>query len=129
MVYGQYGTYRVEGARQLRRTLREAGDDMADLKRAHGDASNVAAQAGAARAPRRSGALAADVRSSGTKTAGIIRAGRARIPYANPIHWGWFQRGIKPQPFLSRGAQASESVWLAIFEQHRDEILSRVRGI
>lgn len=119
----------VEGAARLRRTLREAGDDMADLKRAHAESSAIAAQAAAARAPRRSGALAADVRSSGTKTAGIIRAGRARIPYANPIHWGWFKRGIAPQPFMSQGAQASESVWLAIFEQHRDTILSRVRGI
>jgi hypothetical protein len=22
------------------------------------------------------------------------------VPYANPIHWGWFKRNIKPQPFF-----------------------------
>jgi hypothetical protein len=23
-----------------------------------------------------------------------------RVPYANPIHWGWFRRHIRPQPFF-----------------------------
>lgn len=38
-----------------------------------------------------------------------VRGGGARVPYANPIHWGWFydknnfvKKRIKPNPFLSR---------------------------
>ena len=33
-------------------------------------------------------------------SAGNNRTGRSAVPYANPIHWGWFKRNIKPQPFF-----------------------------
>lgn len=120
---------RVEGAARLRRTLREAGDDLADMKAAHKRAAQIAANASADLAPKRSGRLADTIRSSGTKTAGTIRAGRASVPYANPIHWGWFRRGIQPQPFLSRGARDSEGRWIREYEDYLDTALEKVEGI
>lgn len=120
---------KVEGLRQLRKTLREAGDDLSDLKALNKEAADIAARASAARAPVRSGKLKASIRSSGTKTAGIVRAGKKAVPYAGPIHWGWFKRNIKPQPFISNGAKDSEGQWLPIYEQGIDGIVRKVEGI
>lgn len=118
----------VEGARQLRKTLRAAGDDLADLKDANQQAANIAATAAKARAPRRSGTLAGDIRASGTKTAGIVRAGRKKIPYAGPIHWGWPARGITAQPYMTEGAQSTESIWVPLYQQLMDDALKKVKG-
>lgn len=54
-------------------------------------------------APVRTGALRNSIRLSVTTKGISIKAGNnGNIPYANPIHWGWFKRHIKPQPFLAK---------------------------
>lgn len=118
----------VDGARELRRTLRAAGDDLEDLKAANLQAAQIAATAARARAPRLTGQLAGDIRASGTKTAGTIRAGRKKIPYAGPIHWGWPARGIEARPYITEGAQATESIWVPLYQELMDEALSKVKG-
>lgn len=122
-------TVQVEGARRLRSTLRAAGDDLADLKQAHADAAQIATAAGKAGAPRLSGRLAGTVRGSGTKTAAIIRASTKAVPYANPIHWGWHRHHIKPNPWLSLAAQATEPEWTAVYMSAVDKAISQVKGI
>jgi hypothetical protein len=117
---------RVEGARQLRRALSRAGDDLSDFRDANAEVARIAGAAGRSRAPRRTGTLAASVRTSGTKTQAVVRAGGARVPYAGPIHWGWAARHIAPHPFLSEGAQATEPVWLAVYMAKIDRIIARV---
>jgi len=125
------GEVRFEGARRLRSTLRRAGDDLTDMRRAHGFAALIAANAARGIAPvGRTGRLAASVRSTGTKTAGIIRAGNnSSVPYGPPVHWGWPRRGIPANPFLSRGAQQSESRWLPVYQTYIDNALNRIEGI
>lgn len=118
----------VEGLRRLRKTLREAGDDLSDLKELNAKAAEIAANASADLAPSRTGRLKKTIRSSGTKTAGIIRAGTKKVPYAGPIHWGWKKRKIKPNPFMSDGAQDSKGEWLPIYEAGLDGILYRIDG-
>lgn len=129
----------VEGARELRRTLRRAGSDLKDLKKANAKAANIAAIASASLAPKRSGRLAQTIRSSGTNTAGIIRAGTARVPYANAVHWGrkmWPNRTspravrsmVTPNPFISDGARNSEGRWRPVYESELEEIIFRIRG-
>lgn len=120
---------RVEGGARLRRTLKAAAGDLGDLKAAHAAAAKIAQTAAAGLAPVRSGALKASLRSSGTGREGIIRAGKASVPYAAPIHWGWAARGIAPNPFISEGAQASEPIWLEVFESDLDKILDQVKGL
>ena len=130
---------RVYGARDLRRSLNDAGDGMTELKAANRAAAETAARASAALAQKLTGALAATIRASGTKTAGIIRAGRKSVPYAAPIHWGWPTRPdpllsiyggpIEAQPFLSDGAQSSEGTWLPEYVQTVNGLIRRVKGI
>lgn len=130
----------IVGARQLRRSLKAAGDDLTDLKAANAEAARIAASASADLAPRGpSGRLQATIRSAGTKTAGIVRAGNKRVPYAAAVHWGrnyWpnaqHARRTKskttPQPFISEGAQNSEGQWLPVYERTVEGIIQRVQG-
>ncbi|WP_314148238.1 HK97 gp10 family phage protein [uncultured Leifsonia sp.] len=121
--------YEVRGGRQLRKSLRTAGDDLADLKDVHKQAAAIAADRAADRAPRRSGRLAATIRAAGTKTAGIVRVGNnTRVPYAPVIHWGWKRRHITANPFASRGAQESEPRWLPLYERYVDTTLDKIKG-
>lgn len=123
------GMVEIEGARRLRSTMRRAGLDLEDLKAAHARAAQIASNAAAARAPVRSGTLAGTVRSSGTKTAGIVRAGFARVPYAGPIHWGWPARGIPANTFITDAAQDTETVWLAIYEKAVESAIDQIKGL
>lgn len=128
-----YQGLKIEGARQLRRTLREAGSDLTDLKAANAQAASIVSSRAKSWAPTRTGRLQSSVRSSGTKTAGIVRAGNNRksksgVPYAAPIHWGWKARNIKANPFLSYSAQATESTWIRLYEQLVNKALSKVKG-
>lgn len=123
--------YEVQGGRQLRKSLRAAGEDLTDLRDAHKEAASIAAAAAADRAPiGPTGRLSKSIRGAGTKSAGIIRAGNnTTVPYGPPIHWGWYARHITPQPFLTEGARASEPRWVPVFERVLDSALDRVKGI
>jgi hypothetical protein len=55
------------------------------------------------------GALRDSIRIADITTSVRIRAGMKRIPYANPVHWGWFRdkktgirRNILPNPWMAR---------------------------
>lgn len=129
-----YAGLKLEGGRNLRRTLKQAGSDLQELKAANAAAANIVAGRAAGWAPVQTGRLASTVRSSGTKTAGIVRAGNNRksatgVPYAAPIHWGWRARNIKPNPFLSYSAQATEPTWLTLYTNLVDKAISKVKGI
>lgn len=119
----------VEGARKLRATLAKAGRDLGDLKAAHADAGRIAETGARGRVPRLTGTLAGTIRSSGTKTAAIIRAGRSAVPYAGPIHWGWPGHNILANPFLTDGAQDTEHQWVDVYERAIDEALDQIKGI
>lgn len=118
----------VEGAAQLRRTLRAAGDDLQDLSEAHKQVGTFVTNAAAPRAPRRSGALAASGRPGGGKTGALIRYGGARVPYARPIHWGWPARNIKAQPWAYKTAIDTRPQWTAIYTAAVDKVLARIKG-
>lgn len=99
----------VEGLNQVVRGLKRTGDNSEDLKKAFKTIATRGAQESKARAPRRSGALAASVRPANRSNAAVINAGNARVPYAGPIHWGWPRRNITAQPFIVETAASLES--------------------
>lgn len=121
--------HQVDGGRELRRSLRAAGDDFTDLKDAHREAAQIAMHASADLAPSVSGRLKVTLRAAGTKTAGILRAGKKAVPYAGPIHWGWPKRNITAQPFMATGAKNSEGQWVRVFEDRIDEITNKIKGV
>ena len=123
------GTIRVEGARQLRRTLKRAGDNLDDLKDAHAAAGAIVVGAARVSGPRRSGALVGTLRASRAAASATIRAGSASVPYAGVIHWGWTGHHIRAQPWVSAAAQATEPAWTAAYASAVDRVLATVKGV
>lgn len=119
---------RVEGARELRRTLRAAGDELLELKRAHEAAGRIAVPASRGAAPVATGRLAGSVRAGVAAASLTIRAGGAAVPYAGPIHWGWSKRNIKANPFIVRAVDRRRDAMVAAYEHGVDRILARIRG-
>jgi hypothetical protein len=119
----------VTGARQLRRALKDAGVSVQDLKDAHKAVAEDVARASAPRAPRRTGALAASVRPSGTQAGALVRAGNGRtVPYAAPVHWGWPARNITAQPWIYRTAEDRQPQWEDQYLRALEAIIRTVEG-
>lgn len=79
----------IDGAQDLRRRLRRAGDDLTQLREVHTEIGKRVAALAKPRAPiGPTGNLAATVRASGSKTTATVRMGSKRVPYANAVHWG-----------------------------------------
>ena len=91
---------KATGVKELRRELRRMGDDLEALKTLNLDVATMVAERAKDIVPRRTGNLADTIRPAGTKTAGRVRAGFKRVPYAGVIHFGFPARRIQPQPFL-----------------------------
>ncbi|MGO3832662.1 MAG: hypothetical protein ACTJGT_01740 [Microbacteriaceae bacterium] len=135
-VGGEGGQDVVKGGARLRRTLKKAGQDLEDLKAAHAAAAKVVAPEAAGRAPKSTGALASTARSSGTKTAGFVRFGSKRVPYAGVIHFGteratsdfWKRRPIKGRPFALEAAEATEPKWGRIYLEAVEKAISHIQG-
>lgn len=121
--------FRVDGARELRRTLKAAGRDLGDLKEAHGSAGAVILPRVKGKAPRRSGRLAGNIRASAAATSLTVRAGGARVPYAGPIHWGWKKRNIKAQPWITEEIRSTQPVLVAVYQAAVGRIIRTVRGV
>jgi hypothetical protein len=119
----------VEGARELRKALKKAGEDLGDLKALNAAIGNVVVAAARGKAPTRTGALAGSLRSANIVGGVTVRAGSAGVPYAGPIHWGWPSRNIKAQPFVVEAAQTTEAEWVAMYEAEVDRILEKVEGL
>ena len=119
---------RVDGARQLRTSMKAAGVDLSDLNAVNKQTASLVSAKATSGAPRRTGALAATVRPAGTRTAAIVRAGRATVPYANVIEWGWKARNIEAQPFVKEAAHSTEPEWTSFYETAIAKIIDRIRG-
>jgi hypothetical protein len=104
----------VEGLKGLVRALKRAGADdlLAALKSANAEAAKTVEETARPDVPSRSGKLVGSLRSSATPRAGVVRIGKASVPYAGPIHFGWPARNIAPRPFLYEA-----------LDQRADEIL------
>lgn len=136
----------VEGARELRRQLKAAGDDLTEMKAIHHKVGSLVAKTSKILAPRSpdSTHIAETTRASQTKTASVVKVGNNRkkgnasFPYANPIHWGWFTRpnpakgwrggAIKPRFWVSRAAAQTEPEWFRIYEDYVNKTLDQVKG-
>ena len=118
----------VKGSAQLARSLRKAGADAKDLKAVNRKAADLVVPAAQSQVPVRSGRLAKTIRAGATQKAGVIRAGRASVPYAGPIHWGCPGHHIQPHPYLADAAKATEPAWVNLYETEIKRIIEQVQG-
>jgi len=121
-------TIEVVGARELRATLKRAGDDLQDFKTAHSEVGRLVGSSAQIRAPKRTGTLAASMRAGAGATSATVKFGSTSVPYAGVIHWGWSAHNIAANPFASEAAEETEPVWLPVYQRRIDQILARVQG-
>ena len=97
---------KVTNLREINKALRNIGTPNDAIKKAGKESGELVANEARSLVPVRSGALRNSIRVSAllsgkvSVSAGNNRTTKSGIPYANPIHWGWFKRNIKPQPFF-----------------------------
>jgi HK97 gp10 family phage protein len=112
---------KVDGMAGLIRALKAVGTPVEAIQEANQAVGGMVVRTARNIAPVRSGALRDTIKMGKATTNIKIRAGLKRVPYANPIHWGWFYdrnnfitKNIKPNPFMSRA-----------LGYNRDEILTK----
>jgi hypothetical protein len=114
----------VEGLATLQATLAAADAQLSDLDQA-ANARLVQSRA-QARAPKRTGRLAASVQASS------LGKGQAQVAsslvYAPVIHYGWPAHSITPNPFLESAANDSVPLVQAQSLRQVNTILGHVRG-
>jgi phage gpG-like protein len=118
----------VVGAKELRRTLRKAGDDLSDFAQANAEAGRIVAGEAPNWIRSRSGALAGSIRPGAAKTQAVVRAGGARIPYAGVVEWGWPARHIRPRPYLTTAAKVTEPTWTGAYLTRLEAIVGKIKG-
>lgn len=123
---GRGPALQVEGARQLRKSLAAAGIQLQDLKDAHRQLAEYVV--GVQRPPVRTGRLATTVRAGATKNSAIVRAGGTRIPYAAVIHWGWENRHIVANKWLTRAVDERQEIIEEKYLRVLEAIIDTIEG-
>lgn len=125
---GRRPALEVDGLATLKRSMRAAGVSLQDLKDAHNQVAQMVVRAASPNAPRRTGALASSTRGTGQAGAAVVRAGRASVKYAGPIHWGWDKRHIKAQPWIYEAAIDSQDQWTGLYLRALQHIIDSIEG-
>ena len=99
---------KVKNLKEITKALKAIGVPNEAVKAAGKESAEAVMTEARSLVPVRSGKLrdsirlASNARGRVTIQAGNNRTSKSGVPYANPIHWGWFRRGIKPNPFFSK---------------------------
>ena len=118
----------VEGLREKVKQLEALGLEVDDLKDAFAAIAAEGANLASRLAPRRSGKLASSVRGNRAKGKAVVTAGRATVPYAGPINYGWRKRSIAPAAFMQRADAQLEDRAAALLEENLNQAINR-RGL
>lgn len=101
---------KVKGLKAANRALQDIGVPASEIKQAGTEAGEIVANEARTLVPVRTGALRDSVRVSKALNKVSVMAGNSgKIPYANPIHWGWYKRHIKPNPFFVKALGITRS--------------------
>lgn len=112
---------RVEGLNKAIRSLQEYGVDVSDLKATFADIASDGARLASSFAPARTGRLRHTVRGNKAKNKAVVIAGRARVPWAGPINYGWPARSIHRSLFMQRADAALEPDAIRLLESGLEE--------
>ena len=115
---------KVKNLREINKALDAIGVPKDAIKDAGKESGALVANEARGLVPVRTGALRNSIRVGATARGKItVKAGNNRssssgVPYANPIHWGWFKRHIRPQPFFVRAlGYTREEIYENYFDQ------------
>lgn len=117
--------FKVEGLSRVVRDLKALGLEVDDLKGAFSKIAAEGASVAAGFAPKRSGRLAGSIRGNRAQSKAVITAGRASVPYAGPINYGWARRNIAPSGFMQKADKVIAPKAVQMLE---DEINKAIRN-
>ena len=120
--------YRVQGLSTVVRDLQALGAEVDDLKDAFAKIASEGAEVAAQHAPRKSGRLAGDIRGNRAKSKAVVTAGRASVPYAGPINYGWPKRNISAAGFMQKADEEMQPRALQMLEDEINQSARR-RGL
>jgi hypothetical protein len=127
-----YDALQVKGLSEAVKALRAIGAPASEIKQAGLESAKLVAVEGRRQAPSRTGNLIRSIRSYATLKGAGVRAGNAKVPYANPIHWGWFydknnfiEKNIKPNPFFSRALGYKREEIEATYTENMNKLLRK----
>ena len=116
---------KVENLREVLKALQAIGVPTAEVSAASQEAANIVAATARTLVPVRSGKLLKTIKSKKQARKVLVSAGNnTTVPYANPIHWGWFydknnfvKKNILPSPFFSKALGITrEEVYKTYFD-------------
>lgn len=120
------GTIKVEGLRETIKSLQSLGAEKAEFVEINLAVAETLMNKARPMVPVRTGNLANSMRASKTANYAQVAIGKAKVPYAGAIHWGWFfdrknnkPKNIKPNPFMARALGQNYD---AIMQQYNDNM-------
>jgi hypothetical protein len=137
------GRIKLEGGPRLRATLKSAAGKLEDLAALNKRVADLVADEARRTAPVGPPAVHVrdTIRTSGTKTAAIVRAGNNKkgprgVAYAMAVHWGYQSRPdrdgarevVKARPWISQAAQDLAPRWTALYVDQLQTIVDSVEG-
>lgn len=126
---------KVVGLKQLLNDLDAIGTPAAEIKAAGFEAGDIVASEARSLAPVRTGKLRNSIKTAKLLRKVEVRAGNNRsVPYANPIHWGWFYdknnfqaKNILPNPFMAKALKITRQEVLDTYNQNVQKLLNRYK--
>lgn len=124
-----YGGVKVSGLTAVTRALLEIGLEVEDLKDAFSSIADEGARLVSSLAPvGPTGRLAGDARGNRARSSAHVAVGRASVPYAGPINFGWAAHNISPNGFMQRADEAWQPYSLRRMEQEINKQIAK-RGL
>lgn len=117
---------RVEGLNALIRDLQKFGAEVDDLKEPFAAIAKEGAQIASSFAPVRTGRLRDTLRGNRAKNKAVITAGRARVPYAGAINYGWPARNITGALFMQKADAEISPRAVEMLDAGIDKIINRL---
>lgn len=124
----------IDGLNECFRALKAVGTPVEAIKEANRESGEIVARTARNTANFKggTGALRKTIRVANVSTNVKIRAGSKRVPYANPIHWGWFldkktgvRRNIKPNPFMAKALGYTRDEVLANYVANLQKLIKK----
>lgn len=126
------GTIKVEGLKETIKDLQALGVEKQAFVDINYEAAQILMTAASPLIPVRTGKLAGTMRASKTVQYAQVSLGRASVPYAPPIHYGWFydrnnfiKKNIKPNPFLAKALSQNYEEIIKRYNESVQKVLDR----
>ena len=124
---------KVAGLNEAIRALRAIGVPSAEIGLASQEAGELVANKARSLVPVRTGALRATIKAKKIARKVVVSAGNnTRVPYANPIHFGWNYdkknlqpKNIRPRPFFSNALTSTRTQVYKIFFDNIEKLFQK----